>query len=136
MGGCVRIKPVVMAMSLMVLAGRVDASPIGSIKWTHDVLGTASAFSFSSFETSARMALFAPADRLGLQAAPIDLAAGAIQSIETLSNVFAPHDPNRTTLLVSSVAAPLPPAFHEPSAWVTVLIGLGIVALGSIRRRR
>jgi hypothetical protein len=111
-----RIKSVLVAVSLMILAGRADASPIGSVKWTYDVLlETASAFSLSSFETSTRVAL---------------LTAG-----ESLSNLLAPLDRNRTTLLVSSVAAPLPPAFQEPSAWVIVLIGLGIVALGSIKRR-
>ena len=132
-----RIKSVVCAVSLIVLAGRADASPIGSVAWTYDVLlGTASAFSISSFESSARMALLSPEQSFLFQTAPMDVSAGAVQSLESLSRVFAPLDRNRATLLVSSVAAPLPPAFQEPSAWVIVLIGLGIVALGSIKRRR
>ena len=135
--GVMRMKPVVFAMSVMVLAGRVDASPIGSVTWTCDVLlETASAFSLSRFDTNAPVALFAPDGSFPFQTASMDVAAGAVQSLESLPSVFTPLAMNRPTILVSSVAAPLPPAFQEPSAWVIVLIGLGIVALGSIKRRR
>ena len=132
-----RMKPVVFAVSLIVVAGRADASPIGSVQWTcDDLLGTASAFSLSSFESSARAALLTPDESDLFQAAPMGLAVGAVQSIESLSGVFTPLDRNRTTLIASSVAAPLLPAFQEPSAWVIVLIDLGIVVLGSIKWRR
>jgi hypothetical protein len=132
-----RIKSVVFAASLIVVAGRAHASPIGSVKWSYDVLlGTASAFSLSSCESSARVALLSPDESFVFQRSPRDLAAGAVQSLESLSRVVAPLDRNRTPLLISSVAAPLPPAFQEPSAWMIVLIGLGIVALGNIKRRR
>ena len=135
--GVMSMKSVVFAVSVIVLPVRVDASPIGSVTWTCDVLlETASAFSLSSFETNAPVALFAPDRSVPFQTASMGVAAGAVQSLETLSSVFAPLALNRTTILASSVAAPLPPAFQEPSAWVIVLIGLGIVALGSIRRRR
>jgi hypothetical protein len=135
--GVMRMKSVVFAMSVMVLAGRVDASPIGSVTWTCDVLlETASAFSLSGFDTNAPVALFAPDGSFPFQTASMGVAAGAVQSLESLPSLFAPLAMNRTTILVSSVAAPLPPAFQEPSAWVIVLIGLGIVALGSIKRRR
>ena len=132
-----RMKSVVIAVSLIVLAIRAEASPIGSVTSTYDVLlGTTSAFPLSGFESAARVALLTPDESVLFQTAPSGVAVGAIHSIESLSSVFAPLDMNRATLLVSSVAAPLPPAFQEPSAWVIALIGLGIVALGSIRRRR
>jgi hypothetical protein len=113
----------VVAVSLMVLAGHAEASPIGSFKWSYDVLlGTASALSLTSLESSARLALFTPGQSLPFQAPTIGL-------------VVTPGAIHPSTLLVSSVAAPLPPAFQEPSAWVIVLIGLGVVGLGSVRRR-
>jgi len=135
--GVMRVKSVVFAVSVIVLAGRVDASPIGSVTWTCDaLLGTASALSLSNFDTNAPVALLAPDGSVPFQTAAMGVAAGAVQSLESLSSVFAALALPRTTLLVSSVAAPLPQAFQEPSAWVIVLIGLGIVALGNIKWRR
>lgn len=123
-----KAKSVVVAITLIVLASRAEASPIKSVQQTyHVLLGTASALSLSSLETnlSARAALLASGLSLPLQTLSIGPtgAPGAVQATQTM-------------LLASSVAAPLPPAFHEPSAWVIVLFGLGLVALGSVRWRR
>ena len=126
-----KVKSVVVAVSLIVLASRADGSPVESFTTYGVLLDTASTFSVSSFDTSAPLELLALCQSLRLQAPPIGITpsvnAGRFASAGTV-------DP--TAILVSAVAAPSPPAvFHEPSAWVMVLIGLGVVALGSIRRR-
>lgn len=127
-----KVKSVVVAVSLVVLASRADGSPIESFTSRYDaLLETASTISISSFDTSAPVELLALCQSLRLQAPPIGIAptvnAGTFASTGTI-------DP--TAILVSAVAMPSPPAvFHEPSAWVMVLIGLGVVALGSIRWR-
>jgi len=131
------IQSVVIVVSLMLLVSRANASPIGSIDWTSHT---------PSLETT-----------------PIGIApaSGAVQSLASLSSVVAPLDLSRarlsfgylttilsvdrlsprlavdpSALLVKSVAGPPPLAFEEPSAWVMVLIGLGIFALGGARLRR
>jgi hypothetical protein len=132
-----RIERVLLVMSLILLASRAAASPIGPAEWTGQTFS--------------------------LQAAPIsvDSTPGAVQSLRDLSAVVAPLERTRVrvavadlttilgldrlslrltgdprALLVRSVAVPTYPAFQEPSAWVIALIGLGIVALGSARLRR
>lgn len=131
-----RVKSVVIVVLLMVLAACADASPIESVESTWDVLlGTASACVVSGCETSARIASSAPGQRVPFQTVPSGVA-GVDQSLASLSDVLAPLDLNRAALPVGSVATPLAPACEEPPALVIVLIGLGVVALGSVRLRR
>ena len=131
------LTPVVIVVSLMVLASRADASPIGSLDWTGHTLSLQTTL-IGVAPSSGAVQSFANVSSV---VAPLDLSRarvsfGYLTTILSVDSLSARVAVDPSALLVKAVASPPPLAFQEPSAWVMVLIGFGIFVLGGARLRR
>jgi hypothetical protein len=131
------LKPVVIVVSLMVLASRADASPIGSLDWTGHNLSLQTTL-IGVAPSSGAVQSFANVSSV---VAPLDVSGarvsfGYLTTILRVDRLSARVAVDPSALLVKSVASPPPLSFQEPPTWVMVLIGFGIFVLGGARLRR